>query len=210
MLRGCRCSPQPDAIVVSDATRALLGPLFEFRDLGLQNLKGFELPQRAWQVERNTALVSRSEALYGGALTALVGRDEELDLLLRRWQQAKAGEGRMVLLSGEPGIGKSRLLAELEARLAGEPHASLRYFCSPHHQDSPLYPIIARWEQEAGFARGDTAERAAAQARDRRRAAALPPEDVALLATLLSIPTAGRYTPPDLGPQQRRELTFGR
>ena len=87
----------------------------------------------------------------------LVGRDEELDLLMRRWRQAKAGEGRVVLISGEPGIGKSRLLAALEEQLAAEPHTSLRYFCSPHHQDSPLYPIAARMEQEAGFVRGDSA-----------------------------------------------------
>ena len=92
-----------------------------------------------------------------GVLNPLVGRDEELDLLVRRWQQAKTGEGRVVLISGEPGIGKSRLLAALEEQLAAEPHTNLRYFCSPHHQDSPLYPIAARMEQEAGFVRGESA-----------------------------------------------------
>ena len=145
--------------------------------------------------------------VYANAFTPLVGRDEELGQLLRRWHEAKAGEGRVVLLSGEAGIGKSRLLAALEERLTGEPHSSLHYFCSPHHQDSPLYPIIARLEREAGFIRGE-------RRRDRlvRLEAVLaptaPPEDVALLAALLSIPTNERYPIPELSPQQRKMRTF--
>ena len=125
--------------------------MFELENLGLIALKGFDKPVRAWRATRETGAASRSETVYAGAPMPLVGRDEELDLLIRRWRQAKAGEGRVVLISGEPGIGKSRLLAALEEQLATEPHTSLRYFCSPHHQDSPLYPIAARLEQEAGF-----------------------------------------------------------
>ena len=199
---------EPDTIVVSDATRALLGPLFEVRAVGLQELKGFDAPQRAWQVERDTALASRSEALFGGVIAPLVGRDEELDLLLRRWRQVKSGDGRVVLVSGEPGIGTSRLLAELEARLAGEPHLSLRLFCSPHHKDSPLHPVIARWEQEAGFVRGDTAAVRLRKLETLLSPSALSAEDMALLAGMLAIPTAGRYVRLDLGPQRKKERTF--
>jgi predicted ATPase len=102
-------------------------------------------------------MLSRFEALRSGT-TPLIGRSEELDLLLRRWEQAKTGEGRVVLLSGEPGIGKSRLTAALYELIAGEPHTRLRYFCPPHHQDSALYPVIAQLERAAGFARDDRPE----------------------------------------------------
>jgi class 3 adenylate cyclase len=199
---------EPDTIVVSDATHALLGPLFELQDLGQIELKGFDAPQRAWRVERGTTLSSRSEALYAGALSPLIGRDDELDLLLRRWWQAKSGEGRLVLLCGEPGIGKSRLLAALEERLAAERHASLHYFCSPHYQDSPLHPIIARWEQEAGFARAESAEERLRKLEAVLAPAELAPEDIALVASLLSVPTGERYPQLDLNPQQRRQRTF--
>src|SRR4029453_5021905 len=97
------------------------------------------------------------EALRSDA-TPLLGRDEELDLLLRRWQQAKAGEGRVVLVSGEPGIGKSRLGAALSQRIESEPYTRLRYFCLPYHQDSALYPFIVQLERAARFARDDTVE----------------------------------------------------
>ena len=149
---------EPGQVIIAASTRRLAGDLFAYRDLGPLGVTGVAGPVPAWQVLGRSALGSRSEALYAAAVTPLVGRDEELNTLLRVWQQAKSGEGRLVLLSGEPGIGKSRLLAALEDELAAEPHASLRYFCSPLHQDSALHPIVARWEQEAGFARGDSAE----------------------------------------------------
>src|SRR5262249_30182377 len=148
---------QPDTLVIAESTRRQIGALFEVEDLGAQTLAGFAEPQRAWRVLCESGVVSRFEALRSEA-APLVGRDEELELLLRRWRQAVAGEGRVVLLSGEPGIGKSRLTAEILQRIEGEPHTRLRYFCSPHHQDSALYPFIVQLERAAGFARDDTAE----------------------------------------------------
>jgi class 3 adenylate cyclase len=146
---------RPGTLVVADSTRRQIGTLFEIEDLGSQPLAGFGEPQPAWRVVGESGVVSRFEALRSG-ITPLVGRDEELDLLLRRWQQAKSGEGRVVLVSGEPGIGKSRLTAALSERIETEPHTRLRYFCSPHHQDSALYPFIGQLERAAGFTRDDT------------------------------------------------------
>jgi class 3 adenylate cyclase len=199
---------EPDTIVVSEATRAQLGRMFELEELGALTLKGFDKPVLAWRVRRETGIASRSELLYSSAVPPLIGRDEELDLLLRRWRQAKEGEGRVVLLSGEAGIGKSRLLAALEERLAGEPHVGLRYFCSAHHQDSALNPIIARLEQEAGFDRGDTAEDRLAKLEAVLASTDPAPDDAALLASLLSIPAEAGYPALEFSPQRRKERTF--
>ena len=148
---------QPNQIVVSAATRAMLGGHFDLEDLGASELKGFAEPVPAWRVLSPRDVESRFEALRT-ATTPLIGRDEELDLLLRRWEQAKHGDGCVVLISGEPGIGKSRIAETIVERLSGEPHTRLRYFCSPHHQDSALYPSIAQLERAAGFRREDTVE----------------------------------------------------
>ena len=147
---------RPGTLVVADSTRRQIGTLFEIEDLGPQPLAGFAELQRAWRVIGESGVVSRFEALRS-AITPLVGRDEELELLLRRWQQAKSGAGRMVLVSGEPGIGKSRLTEALSQHIESEPHTRIRYFCSPHDQDSALYPFIVRLERAAGFTRDDTA-----------------------------------------------------
>ena len=127
---------EPNSVVIAESTRKLVGNLFELEDLGAQDLKGIAGPVRAWAALRPASVESRFEALHASGLTELVGREEELELLLRRWSKAKSGEGQVVLLSGEPGIGKSRLTAALLERLAGEPHTRLRYFCSPQHTDS--------------------------------------------------------------------------
>jgi hypothetical protein len=131
--------------------------LFELRDLGTTEVKGIAEPVHAWAALRTSTVESRFEALRT-ATTPLVGRDEELALLTRRWQQVKAADGQIVLISGEPGIGKSRIAEAIGERLTAEPHIRLRYFCSPHHQDSALHPTISQLERAAGFQREDTAE----------------------------------------------------
>ena len=141
----------PNALIIAEATRRQIAGLFDLADLGPQALAGFGEPQRAWRVVGESGEVSRFDALRSGE-TPLVGRDEEVNLLLRRWDQAKGGDGRVVLVSGEPGIGKSRLTAALSERIEADPHTRLRYFCSPHHQDSALYPFIVQLERAAGFA----------------------------------------------------------
>ena len=131
---------EPDTVVIAESTRKLLGNLFELQDLGARDLKGIAGPAaRAWAALRASSVESRFDALHTTGLTPLVGREEEVELLLRRWSRAKTGEGQVVLLSGEAGIGKSRLTAAVLERLATEPHTRLRYFCSPQHTDSALY-----------------------------------------------------------------------
>jgi class 3 adenylate cyclase/tetratricopeptide (TPR) repeat protein len=198
----------PNAVVIAESTRKLIGNLFELEDLGAKDLKGFAQGERAWAVLRPSRVPSRFEALHASGLTELVGRQEELDLLLRRWAQVIAGEGQVVLLSGEAGIGKSRLIAALLERLASEPHARLRYFCSPQHTDSALYPIVNQVERAAGFAHGDSV-----QTRFDKLDAVLdrsytPPQDRALFAEMLSLTNDGRFPKVDLAPQQRRERTL--
>jgi class 3 adenylate cyclase/predicted ATPase len=199
---------EPNMVVICDSTRRLLGNLFELEDLGPRDLKGLVRPARAWAALRASSVASRFEALHATGLTTLVGRDEESELLLRRWLRAKSGEGQVVLLSGEAGIGKSRLTAALLESLATEPHARLRYFCSPQHTDSAFYPIMGQMERAAGLARDDTP-----QARLDKLDAVLAQtstsiEDVALFAEMLSLPNDGRYPTLELTPEQRRQRTL--
>src|SRR5262249_8601828 len=134
---------EPGAVVIAAATRRLTGGLFDYRDLGTTALKGFAGNVPAWQGVGGRALEGRVEATRT-AMSPRLGRDEETDLLRRRWEQAKSGEGQVVLISGEPGIGKSRIAQAVVERLSGEAYTLLRYFCSPHHQDSALYPTISQ------------------------------------------------------------------
>src|SRR5262249_54145016 len=159
-----------------------IGDLFEVRDLGAVEVKGIAAPVPAWQVLRPSAVASRFEALRGSALSPLVGRDEEIDLLLRRWARAKAGNGQCVLTSVEPGLGKSRIVAALEERPRAEPHSRLLYFCSPYHRDSALFPFIDQLGRASGFARDDPPAAKLKKLEAVLAGAAPPDEDVAFLA----------------------------
>jgi class 3 adenylate cyclase len=195
----------PGTLVIAENTRRQIGGLFEVEGLGPRALAGFAEPQRAWRVIGESGMLSRFEALRSGE-TPLVGRDEEVETLVRRWQQAKAGEGRVVLISGEPGIGKSRLTAELSQRIRTEPHMRLRYFCLPHHQDSALHPFISQLEHAAGFARDDAGEAKLGKLRALLAPGSRGGNDIELLSELLSLPSSAADL--NLSPQRKREALF--
>lgn len=199
---------EPNMVVIAEGTRRLLGNLFEFEDLGAKNLKGIGGPVRAWAPMRAGSAEGRFEALHTAGLTALVGREEELELLLRRWSRAKRGEGQVVLLSGEAGIGKSRLTAALLERLFGEVHTRLRYFCSPQHTDSAFYPIIGQMERAAGLAHDDKPPAKLDKLDAVLAQTSTSTEDAALLAEMLLLPNDGRYPALDTAPEQRRQRTL--
>jgi class 3 adenylate cyclase/predicted ATPase len=199
---------EPNSVVIAQSTRRLLGDLFTLEDLGTRDLKGIAGPVRAWTVLQASAVASRFEALHMTGLTAIVGRAEESALLLRRWESATRGEGQAVLLSGEAGIGKSRLTAAVMELLAGHPHTRLRYFCSPQHTDSALYPIIGQIERAAGLTGSDTLREKLDKLDVLLKQSATSGEDAALIAEMLSLADDGRYPALELAPQQRRERTL--
>ena len=175
---------------------------------GAVEVKGIAGPVPAWQVLRPSVVESRFEALRGSVLSPLVGRDEEIDLLLRRWARAKAGDGQVVLVSGEPGIGKSRIVAALEERLH-EPYLRLRHFCSPYHQDSALFPFVDQLSRAAGFARDDRPTAKLDKLEALLAHTAPPVEDVAFLADLMSLPGSERHPLPNLSPQRKEGKDTG-
>jgi hypothetical protein len=197
---------KPNMVVIAKGTRTLLGNLFELQDLGARELKGMVGLVRAWAVLRASSVESRFEALHTTGVAAFVGRDEEVELLMRRWKQAKMGEGRAVLISGEPGIGKSRLTTALCEHIGTESHTRLRYFCSPHYQDSALYPFIVQLERAAGLNRDDQVETKLGKLRTLLAPGMRDEDDIALLSELLSLPSSG--TDLNLSPQRRREKLF--
>jgi class 3 adenylate cyclase/predicted ATPase len=199
---------EPNTVVIAEGTRRLLGNLFELQDLGPTDLKGIAGPVRAWAVLRASSVESRFEALHASGLTALVGRYEELELLLRRWARAKTGEGQVVLLCGEPGIGKSRLTAALLERVVTEPHTRLRYFCSPQHTDSAFHPIISQMERAAGFVYDDTARTRLDKLDAVLAQTSTSTEDAALFADMLSLPDDASHRKHDLTPEQRRQRSL--
>ena len=201
---------EPGMVVVAASTRRLLGDLFQLRDLGIHNVKGVAEPMPAWAVEGVSTSQSRFDAVHAAGLTELIGRENELDYLLKRQKIAWKGEGQIVLISGEEGIGKSRLVAALEERITDDSYIPLRYQCSPHHTNSPLYPFIVQLERAAGLKTDDTADERLDKL-ERLLAMASPQiQDTApLFAELLSIPFGDRY--PKLlapNPAQQRRRTF--
>jgi class 3 adenylate cyclase len=199
---------EPNTVVIADNTRRILGGLFDYRDLGILPVTGIDYPVHVSRVLGASPVGSRFEAPRA-ASTPLIGREEEINLLMRRWERAKVGDGSVVLIVGEPGIGKSRIAQTLLEQLGNEPHTRLRFFCSPHHQHSALYPSITQLERAAGFRREDTAEiRLDKLVTELALANKEQSEAVPLLADLLSIPTGDRYPPLNLTPQKRKEHTL--
>jgi class 3 adenylate cyclase/tetratricopeptide (TPR) repeat protein len=201
-------SAEPNTVIIAEGTRNLLGDLFELDDLGPRELKGITGSVRAWAALRPSSVESRFEAYHVAGMTELVGRENELEVLLRCWSSAKTSEGQVVLLSGEAGIGKSRLTAALLERVASEPHTRLRYFCSPRHTDSALHPIINHMERAAGFRLDDTPEVKRDKLDSVLARTSTSIEDIALLAEMLSLPNDGRYPALSLPPQQQRQRTL--
>ena len=199
-----------DQIVIAASTRRLVGNAFELTDLGEHDLKGIAEPVHAWRVERALVTESRFDANRGGnALTPLVGRDEELDLLLRRWSQARDGEGQVVLLSGEPGIGKSRILSALRERLEAQGVRALRFQCSPYYVNSAFWPVIDNFERALKFTRDETTDAKL----DKLEALIVtqygrPLADVRFVAAILSIPCEQRYGALPMTPQKYKDETL--
>jgi predicted ATPase len=195
-------------VVIAANTKKLLGNLFELEDLGTKDLKGSAAPVSAWTVLRPSSAASRFEALHGTGLTALVGREEELELLLRRWSKAKDGEGQVALLSGEAGIGKSRLTEALLEAIASEPHGLVRHSCSPQRTDSALHPTILNFERAAEFTLDDSTQTKLDKLDALLAQSSTSVHDSALFADMLSLPNDGRYPALELSPQQARQRTL--
>ena len=200
----------PDTVVISDATRRIVGGLFDYHALGEIAVKGFSNPVRTWRVLGESVVESRFDATHGTVeLASLVGRDEEIERLQQRWRLASNGAGQVVLLVGEPGIGKSRLALALREAITEEPHMLLRYFGSPHHESSALYSVANQLQRAARFNRDDSAttkldKLEALLAQSELNA----PDAAALFASLLSIPSGDRYPPLNLTAQRQKDRTL--
>lgn len=201
---------EPGTVVIAESTRRLVGDLFELVELGSHKLRGFAESVPAWRAIGEGRAESRFEALHGSHVTPLVGRGEELDLVLSRWRRAKGRAGQVVLIFGEPGIGKSRLVLALRERLQAEPIQLVSYACSPHHLNSPLFPFISQLERAARFAPDETAEERLKRLESLlyEDGEDLPGEAVPLFADLLGIPSGTPGALPDMSPQQRKALLF--
>lgn len=200
---------EPGTVVIADGTQRLLRDLLEYVDLGRVALKGFAEPLQAWRVLGASRIESRFKALRGEQIAPLVGREHEIALLLDRWERAKEGEGQVVLLSGEAGIGKSRIVQALRLRLAADLHTPLIHYCSPYHTNSALYPIIGLLERAATFSRDDSSEAKLDKLEKLLglSGAALG-DSVPLIAGLLGVDTCDRYPPLMLTPQRQKQRTL--
>jgi class 3 adenylate cyclase/predicted ATPase len=199
----------PGSVVISQATRRLVGGMFELADLGPRRLKGFAEPLAAWRVEGEGRAEGRFDALHGEHLTPLVGREHELGILMERWAWARDGDGQVVLLSGEPGIGKSRVIRTFRERLGDEPYTPLSHYCSPYHTNSALYPVIGSLERAVRLDRDDPPEAQLAKLEEViSRSSDRMDEVVPLLAALLGVPTGARYPAPALPPEVQKRRTL--
>nr|WP_283807986.1 AAA family ATPase [Bradyrhizobium shewense] len=200
---------EPNSVVIADGTRQLLGRLFDLEDLGLRFLKGMANPIPSWRVVGERAAESRFEAGQAQRATGFFGREREVDLLMDRWVQAQNGEGQVILLSGEAGIGKSRIVAEIRQKIVDDDHTPILYQCSPHHTNSPFYPVISRLERAAGIAPDDSAEVKLDKLEQVLARSFSTIDDVApIFATLLSLPIKDRYVALNLTPREQKERTL--
>ncbi|WOH69411.1 AAA family ATPase [Bradyrhizobium sp. BWA-3-5] len=199
---------EPGTVLICASTRRLTQATFCYRDLGLVALKGWTQPLQVYQVQGTSGVESRFEATHTAKLPPLFGREEEIELLLRRWRQATFDGGRMVTLTGEPGIGKSHIALALNERIQGESHITLRYFCSEHHTHSALFPFINQLERAAEFERGDSPQERRSKLDALLAQSTHNPEHLAVLASLLALPVDDHYRLRDVTPQKRKEKTF--
>src|SRR6202046_500409 len=199
---------KPNTVVISEGTRKLLGQVVVLEDTGTQDLKGIAAPVQVWAVLGRTAPPSRFEALHPSGMTTFVGREDEYELVLRRWLKARQGQGQTVLLSGEAGVGKSRLALAFSERLKGERYLRIHCFCSPQHTNSALHPIIDHVERSAAFARDDPLEKKLDKLDTLLRQSWSSAEDSALFVEMLSLPNDGRYPALELAPRLRRQRTM--
>ncbi len=203
-----QAAAQPNTVVIAAGTRRLTGGLFVYRDLGPLPLKGFAEPVPAWQVVATSGAQSRFDARREATLTPLLGRERELEAMLDRWHDSREGRGQVVLISGEPGIGKSRLTAMLQERLAAERHTRLRYFCSPDGERTPFYPFIKQLEHAVGLVRDDSPARKVDKLISALAAIGPPAHDIAAIADLLSLHAGERLPKLELDPRIRRAKTM--
>jgi class 3 adenylate cyclase/tetratricopeptide (TPR) repeat protein len=196
---------EPGTVLICASTHRLTGGKFHYRDLGPVALKGWAEPVRAYQVLGMSGVESRFEAMHTTKLPPLFGREEEIELLLRRWRQATWEEGRVVTLAGEPGIGKSHIALALNEWLQGESHITLRYFCSEHYAHSALFPFISQLERAARFKHSDSSQERLSKLGALLAQSTRDPEHLAVLANLLALPTDDHYRLQDLTPQKRKE-----
>ena len=199
---------EPGTVLISASTRRITGGEFHYRDLGPVTLKGWAEPLRVYEVLRMSGVESRFEATHTTKLPPLFGREEEIELLSRRWRQATREEGRLVTLTGEPGIGKSHIALALNERLQGKSHITLRYFCSEHHTHSALFPFINQLERAAGFKRSDSPQEKLSKLDALLAQSTHDPEHLAVLANLLMLPADDHYQLHQLTPQKRKKKTL--
>jgi class 3 adenylate cyclase/predicted ATPase len=200
---------EPNTIVVSESTRRLLGKTFELKALGQQSLRGFDTPVAAWLITGERENVSRFEASRSETLTPFVGREQEIALLLERWHRAIKGKGQVALLSGEAGIGKSRVLAMLREQIGQRHYLTLRYQCSPHHVNDAFHPVMGQIWHAAGFVSGEAAGSRLDKVEKMIEGTGLASSNIApFLASLLAIPTGQRYPALDMAPSELRERTI--